>query len=194
MKIYHPKSQFKEKILSLWLISKLIHISSSFPLAEKWGWRTISTAYWLLLHCVKHPTGFTLASLFAGEEFLVSATKEAEGENLHNLATVTEMWVAEPGLPESKALKTVSFSKLGEWSNNIKSDHIRFMSASWDLVWPLLLCWRKWKTRLRSLEAEFSITHEWKHSSYPLVPPVSRTMGCGWPHYLQLPRKTHSLF
>lgn len=37
--------------------------------------------------------------------------------------------MAEPGLPESKAHKAVSFSKLREWSNNIKSDHIRFMSA-----------------------------------------------------------------
>lgn len=65
---------------------------------------------------------------------------------------------------------------------------------SWDLVWLLLLCWRKWKTGLRSLEAEFAITHEWKLSSYPLVSPVSRTMGCGWPRYPQLPRKTHGLF
>ena len=37
--------------------------------------------------------------------------------------------MAEPGLPESKAHKAVSFSKLREWSNTIKSDHIRFMSA-----------------------------------------------------------------
>lgn len=120
--------------------------------------------------------------------------REAEGENLYNLATVTEMWVAEPGLPESKALKAVSLSKLGEWSNTIKSDHIRFMSAflRLGLATPLVLK----EMENRAEEPWGRVCHHSRMEALLLSPGVScrPDNGMWWPRYPQLPRKTHGLF